>query len=112
MIDEEYEDTIVGTPQSGNISPLLANILLNELDRELGSKRTGLRSLRLKAEVSNFLEARSSGKEAALDGRLRAAKFEEIVCGKSRRLVRRRYALKNADRAGFLDKGDGSRRER
>lgn len=35
MIDDEYEDTIVGTPQSGNISPLLANIMLNELDEEL-----------------------------------------------------------------------------
>ena len=35
MIDDEYEDTIIGTPQGGNISPLLANIMLNELDQEL-----------------------------------------------------------------------------
>lgn len=35
MIDDEYEDTIVGTPQGGNISPLLANVMLNELDKEL-----------------------------------------------------------------------------
>ena len=35
MIDDEYEDTIVGTPQGGNISPLLANIMLNELDKEM-----------------------------------------------------------------------------
>lgn len=35
MMDDEYEDTIVGTPQGGNISPLLANIMLNELDKEL-----------------------------------------------------------------------------
>ena len=35
MIDDEYKDTIVGTPQGGNISPLLANIMLNELDKEL-----------------------------------------------------------------------------
>ncbi len=34
MKDNEYEDTIVGTPQGGNISPLLANIMLN-------TKRTG-----------------------------------------------------------------------
>ena len=25
MIDDEYEDSIVGTPQGGNLSPLLAN---------------------------------------------------------------------------------------
>ena len=35
MMDDEYEDTVVGTPQGGNISPLLANIMLNELDKEM-----------------------------------------------------------------------------
>ena len=34
-IDDEYEDSIVGTPQGGNLSPLLANIMLNELDKEM-----------------------------------------------------------------------------
>ena len=38
MIDDEYEDTIVGTPQGGNISPLIANIMLNELDKELEAR--------------------------------------------------------------------------
>jgi RNA-directed DNA polymerase len=38
MTDDEYEDTIVGTPQGGNISPLLANIMLNELDKELEAR--------------------------------------------------------------------------
>jgi len=38
MIDDEYEDSIVGTPQGGNISPLLANIMLNELDKEMESR--------------------------------------------------------------------------
>ncbi len=35
MVDDEYEDSIVGTPQGGNLSPLLANIMLNELDKEM-----------------------------------------------------------------------------
>ena len=35
MVDDEYEDSIVGTPQGGNISPLLANVMLNELDKEM-----------------------------------------------------------------------------
>ena len=38
MIDDEYEDTVIGTPQGGNISPLLANIMLNELDKELEAR--------------------------------------------------------------------------
>ena len=35
MVDGEYKDAIIGTPQGGNISPLLANIMLNELDKEM-----------------------------------------------------------------------------
>lgn len=35
MINNKYEDTIIGTPQGGNLSPLLSNIMLNELDKEL-----------------------------------------------------------------------------
>ena len=38
MVGDRYEDTTVGTPQGGNISPLLANIMLNELDKELESR--------------------------------------------------------------------------
>ena len=33
-----YESTEVGTPQGGNLSPLLSNIMLNELDKELESR--------------------------------------------------------------------------
>ena len=35
MIDDEYKESIIGTPQGGNLSPLLSNIMLNELDKEL-----------------------------------------------------------------------------
>ena len=38
MIDDEYEDSIVGTSQGGNLSPLLANIMLNELDMEMETR--------------------------------------------------------------------------
>lgn len=35
----KYESTEIGTPQGGNLSPLLSNIMLNELDKELESRR-------------------------------------------------------------------------
>ena len=35
MVHGKYEKTELGTPQGGNLSPLLSNIMLNELDREL-----------------------------------------------------------------------------
>lgn len=44
MIHGKYEDTPVGTPQGGNLSPLLSNIMLNELDKELEAR--GLRFVR------------------------------------------------------------------
>lgn len=39
-----YEATELGTPQGGNLSPLLSNIMLNELDKELVNR--GLRYVR------------------------------------------------------------------
>ena len=38
MVDGEYEDSVIGTPQGGNLSPLLANIMLNELDKEMEAR--------------------------------------------------------------------------
>lgn len=38
MIGAQMEETEVGTPQGGNLSPLLANIMLNELDWELARR--------------------------------------------------------------------------
>ena len=38
MVEERYEETRKGTPQGGNLSPLLSNIMLNELDKELEAR--------------------------------------------------------------------------
>ena len=38
MIKRKYEATTKGTPQGGNLSPLLSNIMLNELDKELEAR--------------------------------------------------------------------------
>lgn len=44
MINGVCQPTKVGTPQGGNLSPLLSNIMLNELDKEL--EKRGLRFVR------------------------------------------------------------------
>ena len=38
MVRGRYEETNKGTPQGGNLSPLLSNIMLNELDKELEAR--------------------------------------------------------------------------
>ena len=38
MVKGKYEETELGTPQGGNLSPLLSNIMLNELDKELEAR--------------------------------------------------------------------------
>ena len=44
MIDDEYKESVIGTPQGGNLSPLLSNIMFNQLDKELEGR--GLRFTR------------------------------------------------------------------
>ena len=44
MIDNVYRESVVGTPQGGNLSPLLSNIVLNELDKKMEAR--GLRFTR------------------------------------------------------------------
>ena len=44
MINGIVQPTKIGTPQGGNLSPLLSNIMLNELDKEL--EKRGLRFVR------------------------------------------------------------------
>ena len=41
MVDGSLERTVAGTPQGGVISPLLANIYLHVLDRELARRNAG-----------------------------------------------------------------------
>ena len=44
MLDDEFKESVIGTPQGGNLSPLLSNVILNKLDKELETR--GLRFVR------------------------------------------------------------------
>src|SRR5699024_4074923 len=55
MVEGKYEDTPIGTPQGGNLSPLLSNIMLNELDKELETR--GLRFVRYADDSLIFVKS-------------------------------------------------------
>ena len=58
MVGNTYEETTVGTPQGGNLSPLLSNIMLNELDKELEAR--GLRFVRYADDCNIFVGSRKA----------------------------------------------------
>ena len=55
-----YEETPKGTPQGGNLSPLLSNIMLNELDKELENR--GLRFVRYADDCVIAVRSEASAK--------------------------------------------------
>jgi len=55
MVGETYEETTVGTPQGGNLSPLLSNVMLNELDKELEAR--GLNFVRYADDCNIFVRS-------------------------------------------------------
>ena len=60
MIQGRYEKTEQGTPQGGNLSPLLSNIMLNELDKEL--EKRGLRFVRYADDCVIAVRSEASAK--------------------------------------------------
>lgn len=60
MINGEYEKSVVGTPQGGNLSPLLSNVMLNELDQELDKR--GLRFVRYADDCIIFVKSEFSAR--------------------------------------------------
>jgi len=54
-----FEKTDIGMPQGGPLSPLLSNIMLNELDKEL--ERRGYRFVRYADDSMIFCKSRKSG---------------------------------------------------
>lgn len=64
MKQGQYEETPKGVPQGGNLSPLLSNIVLNELDKEL--ERRGLRFVRYADDCMIFCRSlRAAGRVQA-----------------------------------------------
>ena len=73
LVAGKYEETRKGVPQGGPLSPLLSNIMLNELDKELTKRghpfvryaddcmifcRSGRAAERIRESISKFVEGK------------------------------------------------------
>ena len=93
QIGSRYEDTPTGVPQGGPLSPILGNIMLNELDKELERRglkfvryaddclilvRTPRAAERVKESISRYIESKLYLKvndEKTTTGELKGKKF-------------------------------------
>lgn len=74
MVDGVVQERVMGTPQGGPLSPLLANVLLDEVDKEL--ERRGHCFVRYADDANVYVRSRRAGKRVMalllkLYGRLR-----------------------------------------
>ncbi|MFD0675246.1 group II intron reverse transcriptase/maturase [Cohnella sp. GCM10027633] len=58
VVKHKFEETEIGVPQGGNLSPILSNIMLNELDKKLESR--GHRFVRYADDLLIFCKSRKS----------------------------------------------------
>lgn len=58
VVKHKFEATEIGVPQGGNLSPILSNIMLNELDKELESR--GHRFVRYADDLLIFCKSKKS----------------------------------------------------
>ena len=60
MVDGVVQERVMGTPQGGPLSPLLANVLLDEVDKEL--ERRGHSFVRYADDANVYVRSRRAGK--------------------------------------------------
>lgn len=65
VVKHKFEETEVGVPQGGNLSPILSNIMLNELDKELESR--GHRFVRYADDLLIFCKSRKSAERTLMN---------------------------------------------
>ena len=87
VITERYE----GTPQGGPLSPLLANVLLDEVDREL--ERRGHRFVRYADDCNAYVRSQKAG-ERVLKGMRKLYERLHLKVNESKTAVTRAYGRK------------------
>jgi len=94
MNESKQEETLVGTPQGGVVSPLLANIYLHEMDKKV----TKIDSVRLVRYADDFVVLCKTKDEAERTMK----QVEEILTGLKLRLNKTKTNIMNANTKSFV----------
>lgn len=104
MINGVVIETEEGTPQGGNLSPLLSNIMLNELDRELNKR--GLRFCRYADDCNIYVRSRKAA-ERVMESITRFIEEElKLKVNKEKSTVGRPWKLKFLGFSFYHKKGE------
>ena len=104
MINGVVIDTEEGTPQGGNLSPLLSNIMLNELDKEL-TKR-GLKFCRYADDCNIYVKSRKAAERVMASITRFLEKELKLKVNKEKSAVDRPWKLKFLGFTFYRRKGE------
>lgn len=104
MVNGVVIDTEEGTPQGGNISPLLSNIMLNELDKELA--RRGLKFCRYADDCNIYVKSRKAAERVMASIRRFLEKELKLKVNKEKSAVDRPWKLKFLGFSFYLKNGE------
>lgn len=103
-IKGRLQETVRGVPQGGPLSPLLANIMLDDFDKEL--ERRGLRFVRYADDFCIFVKTMRSGQRVAASIKAFLKRKLKLTVNESKSKVRKANEL---EYLGFQFKGNDIR---
>lgn len=104
MINGIANATTEGVPQGGNLSPLLSNIMLNELDKEL--EKRGLRFCRYADDCNIYVKSKKSAKRVMESITRFIEKDLKLKVNKEKSQVDRPWKLKYLGYTFYPKKGE------
>ena len=102
MVENRHEETPVGTPQGGNLSPLLSNVMLNELDKEL--EKRGLHFVRYADDCNIFVRSQKAAERVMKSITLFIEKKLGLIVNASKSKIGRPEDIKFLGFGYFVDK--------
>ena len=103
MINGVAMESEEGTPQGGNLSPLLSNIMLNEMDKEL--TRRGLKFCRYADDCNTYVKSRKAANRVMVSITRYIEDELKLKVNKEKSAVDRPWKLKFLGFSFYLKKG-------